>query len=130
MPSRITTRATWPTTPFEAVKEDAIRDVVALQEAVGLKMVTDGEFRRASYWGHWVDAIDGLGVKEALFKFTDAGGGESIFIAADGNGKLEKTGDISVEEFKFLKSVVTTGEPKVTMPSPSTPAFLAPVGDH
>jgi 5-methyltetrahydropteroyltriglutamate--homocysteine methyltransferase len=108
---------------FEAVKEAAIKDVVALQESLGLKMVTDGEFRRASYWGHWVDAIDGLGGKEALFKFHDADGNESIFIAADGNGKLEKTKDISTEEFKFLKSVVTTGEPKVTMPSPSTLHF-------
>ena len=108
---------------FEAAKEDAIREVVALQESLGLKLVTDGEFRRASYWGHWVDAIDGLGVKEALFKFHDADGNESVFIAANGEGKLEKAGDISTGEFRFLKSAVTTGEPKITMPSPSTLHF-------
>ena len=108
---------------FDAAKEDAIREVVALQESLGLKMVTDGEFRRASYWGHWVDAIDGLGVKEALFRFHDADGNESAFIAANGEGKLEKTGDISTAEFSFLKSVVKTGEPKITMPSPSTLHF-------
>lgn len=108
---------------FEAAKEAAIRDVVALQESLGLRMVTDGEFRRASYWGHWVDAIDGFGVKEALFKFHDAEGNESVFIAADCIGRLEKTGDISTEEFKFLRSVTTSGTPKVTMPSPSTLHF-------
>ena len=39
-------------------------------------MCTDGEFRRASYWGHWVDAIDGLGTAPALFAFYDEDEGE------------------------------------------------------
>ncbi len=107
---------------FHAVQEQAIRDVVALQESLGLKMVTDGEFRRASYWGHWVDAIDGLDVAPALFTFHDAEGEEQEFIAATCTGKLRKTKPISTEEFEFLKSV-TTAEPKITMPSPSTLHF-------
>ncbi len=28
----------------------------------GFRAVTDGEFRRASYWAHFVEAVDGLGV--------------------------------------------------------------------
>lgn len=108
---------------FEASKGAAIQDVVAMQEGLGLKMVTDGEFRRKSYWGHWVDAIDGFGVAPSLFKFHDDDGNEQEFIAANCTGSLKKAAPISTEEFKFLKASVTVGEPKITMPSPSTLHF-------
>jgi len=105
---------------FAAAQEKAIRDVVAMQEKLGLKVVTDGEFRRASYWGHWIDAIDGLSVGESLFKFHDERGAEQTFICPICVGKLQQAAPISTEEFKFLKSVTKSGEPKVTMPAPST----------
>src|SRR5712691_8317611 len=34
---------------LRAVEDDAIRQVVALQEEIGLEVVTDGEFRRGTY---------------------------------------------------------------------------------
>jgi 5-methyltetrahydropteroyltriglutamate--homocysteine methyltransferase len=34
---------------LRAIEDDAIRRVVKLQEDIGLKVVTDGEFRRGSY---------------------------------------------------------------------------------
>jgi len=107
---------------FRAAQEEAIADVVALQENVGLEMCTDGEFRRASYWGHWVDAIDGLGTATALFAFHDDAGNEQEFIAADCTGRLHKARPISTEEFKYLRTVAH-GTPKITMPSPSTLHF-------
>jgi 5-methyltetrahydropteroyltriglutamate--homocysteine methyltransferase len=100
-------------------RDKAVGDVVALQEKLGLKVVTDGEFRRASYWSHWIDAVDGLSVGESLFKFHDERGNEQTFICPVCKGKLRKVAPISTEEFKFLKSVAKA-EPKVTMPSPST----------
>jgi 5-methyltetrahydropteroyltriglutamate--homocysteine methyltransferase len=107
---------------FHSIQDSAIGDVVELQKSIGLKFVTDGEFRRASYWAHWIDAIDGLGVAPALFKFHDEKGTEHEFIAADCNGKLDKTGPISTEEFKFLKTI--SDQPvKITLPSPSTLHF-------
>ncbi|MCW5771754.1 MAG: 5-methyltetrahydropteroyltriglutamate--homocysteine S-methyltransferase [Rhodospirillaceae bacterium] len=102
-----------------AARDEAVRKVVALQQDLGLKVVTDGEFRRASYWSHWIDAIEGLSVGESLFKFHDERGNEQTFICPVCKGKLKKTSPISTEEFKFLKSVATA-EPKITMPSPST----------
>ena len=108
---------------FEAAKRAAIRDVVAMQEGLGLKMATDGEFRRKSYWGHWVDAIDGFDVAPSLFTFHDETGDEQTFIAADCVGPLNKVAPISTEEFAFLKTAVRAAEPKITMPSPSTLHF-------
>ena len=69
---------------FGKIQEDAIRRVVALQEDAGLEVVTDGEYRRASYWGHWVDAIEGLGTARSLFTFHDEGGEEPALAFAAG----------------------------------------------
>ncbi len=107
---------------FREVQDSAIRDVIQLQESIGLEVVTDGEFRRSSYWAHWVESINGLDVAPALFKFHDESGIEQEFFAADCVGKLEKTGPISTEEFKFT-SGTTDKTIKVTMPSPSTLHF-------
>ena len=107
---------------FVRVQDESIRSVVALQEEVGLRSVTDGEFRRASYWAHFVDAVGGLDVAPALFEFTDASGERFAFTAPYVAGRVWRTRPISVEEFAFL-SEVTRETPKITMPSPSTMHF-------
>lgn len=106
---------------FVELVDGAIRGVVALQEEVGLKSVTDGEFRRASYWSHFVDAIEGMTVREALFSFRDDHG-TFQFTAPDTIGNLRRKRPISVEEFTFLRSI-TSQTPKLTMPSPATMHF-------
>lgn len=104
---------------FRKAQDAAVREAVAFQEKLGLRVVTDGEFRRASYWSHWIDAIDGFSVGEPLFKFHDERGNEQSFTCPVCTGTLRKVAPISTEEFKFLKSVAKA-EPKITMPSPST----------
>ena len=106
---------------FAAVIDSKIREVVAIQEELGLKSITDGEFRRASYWSHFVDAIEGMTVREALFSFRDDHG-TLHFTAPETIGKLQRKRSISVEEFTFLRSI-TKETPKLTMPSPATMHF-------
>jgi 5-methyltetrahydropteroyltriglutamate--homocysteine methyltransferase len=108
---------------YRDVQDDCIRDAVALQERVGLQVVTDGEFRRGSYWGHFVDALDGMATEPALFDFHDETGAVQPFIAPHVAGKLSRNGGISTGEFAFLKSAVTVATPKVTLPSPPTMHF-------
>lgn len=107
---------------FGAVQDAAIRDVVALQESVGLHSVTDGEFRRASYWAHFVDAVDGLEVRDALFDFKDETGERMAFTAPHVCARVKRSRPISAGELRFLKSV-TRETPKITMPAPSTMTF-------
>ena len=107
---------------FRAAQDRAIDDVVRLQERVGLRSITDGEFRRVSYWAHFVEALEGLAVAPAIYTFRDAGGGGQEFLAPRAAGKLRRGGGISGGEFDYLKSV-TKGTPKITMPSPSTLHF-------
>lgn len=107
---------------FAAVQDDAIRDVVALQELAGLPAITDGEFRRASYWAHFVAAVDGLAVAAAKFAFTDAGGERTAFTAPQVTGPLHRSAPISIGEFAFVRGL-TDRIPKITMPAPSTMHF-------
>jgi 5-methyltetrahydropteroyltriglutamate--homocysteine methyltransferase len=107
---------------YRAVVDQAIRDVVQLQEDVGLQAVTDGEFRRASYWSHFVEAVDGFGVRPSAFKFHDAEGRDHDFVAPYVEHPIRRPRSISGGEFDFLTSL-TTRTPKITMPSPPTLHF-------
>ncbi len=107
---------------FARLQDEAIRSVVALQESVGLEAVTDGEFRRASYWAHFVDATDGLEVKDALFQFRDEAGERMAFTAPHVCGRLRRRRSAAAGELAFLRRVAKA-TPKITMPAPSTIHF-------
>ncbi len=112
---------------FTEIQDAAIRDVVALQQDAGLGLVTDGEFRRGSYWGHVIGPVSGLSVREAEFKFHDDHGHEQSFIAAHVEGKVRRERGFSTGEFGFLKDIAKA-TPKITMPSLPTFHFYRPVG--
>jgi 5-methyltetrahydropteroyltriglutamate--homocysteine methyltransferase len=109
-------------TGFRRAQNDAIRDVVRLQQDVGLAVCTDGEFRRGSYWGRFVELSEGLGVKEALFSFHDEHGQEQGFTAPHVVGRVARRAPIALDEFSYLRSIAST-TPKITLPSPSTMHF-------
>ena len=50
---------------LRALEDDAIREVVRMQEAAGLRIVTDGEYRRASYSDSFTaSGITGVAARE------------------------------------------------------------------
>jgi len=111
------------TAPAFAEDQDmAIRAVVRLQEDAGLKVVTDGEFRRSSYWGRFVERCSGFAIKPALFKFRDDHGHEADFTATYAAARLVRTQPLAADEFAYL-SRVAKAMPKITMPAPSTMHF-------
>ena len=105
-----------PTQALRAVQDEAIREVVALQEDCGLRVVSDGEFRRVSYWEKFVRLTRGLEVKDAMFTFHDAEGRDSKFTAPYVSGKVSRAEPITLDEWGF-------GNTKITMPAPSTMHF-------
>jgi 5-methyltetrahydropteroyltriglutamate--homocysteine methyltransferase len=107
---------------FRAAQDAAIRDVVRLQEDCGLEVITDGEFRRISYWEKFVRLTRGLEVKEAVFKFHDEHGHESDFTAPYAAAKVARTEPITLDEYEFA-SKLTRCPQKITMPAPSTTNF-------
>jgi 5-methyltetrahydropteroyltriglutamate--homocysteine methyltransferase len=104
------------------VEDGAVRDAVALQEELGFQGVTDGEFRRTSWHMDFIYQLGGISKtnEQLQVAFKNAEGSTSFTSAAlkvDGPVRLEHT--IFADAFEFLKSVTTTGTPKLTIPSPS-----------
>ncbi len=107
---------------FDPIRDQAIRDAVALQEGLGFQVVTDGEFRRASYWSHLIGPVEGLTVRPSLFDFRDDKGEKQPFIAPHVSGKLARQRGLSTDEYTAL-SKLTKRVAKITLPSPSTLHF-------
>jgi 5-methyltetrahydropteroyltriglutamate--homocysteine methyltransferase len=107
---------------FADIQDQAIRDVVRLQEETGLQVATDGEFRRSSYWGRFVERCSGFEIKPAAFRFRDDHGHQADFTATYASARLARRQPLAADEFAFL-SRVTKVTPKITVPAPSTMHF-------
>jgi 5-methyltetrahydropteroyltriglutamate--homocysteine methyltransferase len=101
---------------LRAVQDEAIGDAVGMQRDCGLEVITDGEFRRVSYWEKFVRLTQGLEVRDAVFTFHDAEGHESEFTAPYVRGKVERRAPITLDELQYENQ-------KITMPAPSTMHF-------
>lgn len=113
---------TLPDAEFGRVQDDSIRDAVRLQEDCGLHVVTDGEFRRASYWGRFVERTDGFEIRPAVFRFRDDHGHEVDFTGTYAAARVRRVRALAVDEFEFVQRA-TRATPKVTLPAPSTMHF-------
>jgi 5-methyltetrahydropteroyltriglutamate--homocysteine methyltransferase len=107
---------------FARIQDAAIREAVRWQEEIGLRVVTDGEFRRGSYWGRFVERTRGLAVREAVFAFRDDHGHEAAFTAPHVMAPVRREQPLALDEFAFLREVATA-TPKITLPAPSTLHF-------
>jgi len=108
---------------FADILDQCIRDVVQMQEEIGLEVVTDGEFRRGSYWARFVERTRGLEVRAASFTFHDDHGHEMDFTAPYATARIRRTQPLALDEFEFLREA-TKVTPKITLPAPSTMHFL------
>jgi 5-methyltetrahydropteroyltriglutamate--homocysteine methyltransferase len=107
---------------LRAAEDDAIRAVVRLQEDVGLRSATDGEFRRASWHMDFIYALDGISQAQddMVVHFRNADGELDFTPAAlkvDEPIALREA--IFADAFRFLADQVTTATAKLTIPSPS-----------
>ena len=107
------------------IQHDAIRGVVRLQEEVGLKLATDGEYNRHSWQRDFLLKIGNVKpmASKLTVRFHSAAGTRdhsppSLQVA----GKLSRPAGIFVDDFKFLKSVAKA-MPKITIPSPTIVHF-------
>ena len=110
---------------LKSVQEEAIREVVALQEAIGLHSVTDGEYNRGSWHTDFLLRFENVEPHQSAHKstFRNAEGSiENKPHTVRVTGKLGRPDPIFVDDFKFLKSV-TRETPKITIPSPSIMHF-------
>lgn len=109
---------------LRAVEDDAIRDVIRKEEAVGLQSITDGEFRRTYFHVDFLERLQGVSSSGGInvqFR-SQAGVVDFAPPRLTVTGKLRHVEDIQRADFEFLKSV-TQRTPKVTIPSPTMVHF-------
>ncbi|MGH7088419.1 MAG: hypothetical protein ACREFQ_05920, partial [Stellaceae bacterium] len=105
---------------LEALEDAAIRDAIRLQEECGLRGITDGEFRRRSWWTDFVLGFDGLvtSARESPVKFRDAEGRVRANSSIELSGRIGWSRPIFADALKFVRAN-TARTPKLTIPAPS-----------
>lgn len=105
---------------LRAVEDRCICEVVAAQEDIGLRAVTDGEFRRRSWWLELLLTWDGIAAHRTgttAFTWHTPDGREQPFSRLWVNGAIRWRPSSIVRAFELLKAN-TRAVPKVTIPAP------------
>jgi 5-methyltetrahydropteroyltriglutamate--homocysteine methyltransferase len=107
---------------FKEIEDRAVDDAVALQESLGLEIVTDGELRRQSFQSQMVEAVRGFGefTLDAFLWgewYDDKGIHKAPRPPTLGVvEKLARRRHLSTDEFVYLRAK-TSRIPKITLPS-------------
>lgn len=105
---------------LRAVEDKAITEIVKFQEELGLKSITDGEFRRTYFHLDFLEQLGGVKVGEVTLQIDAQGKEHLLPPAIMVSGKVTHAKDIQKADFDYLKSQVKVGNtPKVTIPSPT-----------
>ncbi len=112
-------------------EDECISEIVRKEQQIGIKSVTDGEFRRESFHFDFINEIDAIktnfNLKSAFAQGekTKSGGDKAVPLTVEITDRMElPAGGIGVENYKFLASVAgAETTPKITMPSPTMTHF-------
>jgi 5-methyltetrahydropteroyltriglutamate--homocysteine methyltransferase len=105
---------------LRVIEDDCVREVVRMQQRVGLQSATDGEFRRRSWWLDLIMGWEGFsadraGMSEVVWRNKQGGTMASSRLWA--TGPIRWKPSATVRAFEFLKRN-TSLVPKVTLPAP------------
>jgi 5-methyltetrahydropteroyltriglutamate--homocysteine methyltransferase len=108
------------------IEDGFIRDVVKLQEDCGLSVVTDGDFRRRSWWTDFLLSFTGLSISydgKTPITLINAVGEKRPIAGIKITGKISPRDSGMTVAFKFLRSI-TKKPVKATIPGPPIVHFL------
>jgi 5-methyltetrahydropteroyltriglutamate--homocysteine methyltransferase len=105
---------------LRAVEDEAIRGIVRFQEELGLRGITDGEYRRTYFHIDFLTQLAGVETKGGIHVKFHSAKGEVDFEppVMQVTNKVRHARAIQRADFEFLRSV-TSRTPKVTIPSPT-----------
>jgi 5-methyltetrahydropteroyltriglutamate--homocysteine methyltransferase len=120
------------------LEDDFIRDIVRLQEELGLKTITDGEYRRQVWLSEFLSSLQGLTMSLQIvpgaatgFRSDERLGKsktedvENVRVGFEVKEKIRWIGSANVDAFQFLSSIVGPQSiPKVTIPAPQEYYFF------
>jgi 5-methyltetrahydropteroyltriglutamate--homocysteine methyltransferase len=125
------------------LEDRAVDAAIALQEAAGMEIVTDGEQRRGVYFDSLASVLDGITpVRPGQSEVLDAMVGTDAWQSDDPGtelseleanllitGRLTRRDSLAAREFGYAKQR-TTKPVKVTLPSPSSIALVFWSNEH
>jgi methionine synthase II (cobalamin-independent) len=90
---------------FKVIEDRAVNEAIALQEAAGIDVITDGELRRYAFYGHLIDALEGFDKLGGwAIPFRDESGEELILKRPVIVEKLQWKRSMCAEEWIYLRS--------------------------
>lgn len=105
---------------LRTVEDKAITEIVQFQQDVGLKSITDGEFRRTYFHIDFLEQLGGVKTDIPVTIRKPDGTEELAPPVMRVIDKVRHTRNIQRADFEYLKSQVAAGHtPKVTIPSPT-----------
>lgn len=111
-----------PADELRAIEDEAILAAVQMQEAIGLQLATDGEFRRTSWHMDFIYSLGGIIQTDDKIhvKFHNAEGDLDYAPPATRVAdRIVLNDTIFADHFTYLQQCVTTATPKLTIPSPN-----------
>jgi len=112
---------------LRAIEDRAIADLVKWQESLGLKAITDGEFRRYFFHTDFLLQLAGVEERGGLKKAFKNDAGKDVHFAPPVmvvTGKIAHEKPIQLRDYEYLASLVSE-MPKVAIPSPTMLHFRA-----
>jgi 5-methyltetrahydropteroyltriglutamate--homocysteine methyltransferase len=116
-----------PREDYEAAIEAEVARVIARQEALGFRGVSDGELTRSSWFGFFFEAMDGFRLEPSHFRFRDAEGGAFEWPTCVAEKPISRRAAITLPEFRRVARLARA-LPKASMPSPSAFHFFRLAG--
>jgi 5-methyltetrahydropteroyltriglutamate--homocysteine methyltransferase len=90
---------------FKALEDRAVLEAIALQEAAGVDVITDGELRRYAFYGHLVESLEGFDKFGGwAIPFRDESGEELVLKRPVVVERLSWRRSMCAEEWVYLRS--------------------------
>ena len=113
------------------IEDLSIRDVVRLQEDAGLEVITDGEYRRNTYFSHFFERMSNLEFDrnaEQGWDYTNDKGEKVGAARVKIGSRIHWTHPINDEDFTFVDEL-TSQTVKITLPGPCVLHFFGGAGN-
>jgi 5-methyltetrahydropteroyltriglutamate--homocysteine methyltransferase len=108
---------------YLAVLDRSIAEAVKMQEDVGLRVVTDGELGRTSWFGFFFERLEGFSIEPSRFRFKDHEGNTYEWMTCYATDRIRRPRGIATGELDRLRAL-TDRTPKANLPTPSALHFF------
>jgi 5-methyltetrahydropteroyltriglutamate--homocysteine methyltransferase len=108
----------------EQVLAREVARVISRQEAIGFKVVTDGEFGRSSWFGFFFEGLEGFRLAPAHFQFKDASDQAFSWQTCVAAAPIVRRRPIALPEYERARRHARQALVKITLPAPSAFHFF------